>query len=82
MPMLKRSRSACTTATAIVETVTRAFPSDYFQQFSSAELLGTSVGGTQSVTFEVLSGSAIIYGAAIDNETGTMSLQIPKGVTD
>jgi hypothetical protein len=67
---------------ALLETVTRGFAPDYFLQLAFADLLGTSAGANQSVTFEVLSGSAIVYGSAVDNTSGTMSLQLAEGVDD
>lgn len=62
--------------------VTRAFPPDFFQQFSFSDLLGMDQGPNQAVTIEVVAGSAILYGATVDNVSGTMSLQIAKGVSD
>lgn len=67
---------------ALVSTITRGFAPDYFLQFAFAELLGRAAGANQSVTFEVLSGSAIVYGSAVDNTSGTMSLQIAEGVEE
>lgn len=67
---------------AVVKTVTRPFGPDFFHQFSFSDLLETSLGSNQAVTFEVLSGSAIVYGSAIDNTTGTMSLQLAQGISD
>lgn len=66
----------------VVTSVTRAFGPDYFKQFSFGELLGTSQGANQAVTFEVLGGSAIVYGAAVDNISGAMSLQLAQAVAD
>jgi hypothetical protein len=70
------------TTGALLETVTRNFGPDYFLQLAFADLLGTSAGANQSVTFEVLSGSAIVYGSAVDNTSGTMSLQLAQRVDD
>jgi hypothetical protein len=67
---------------ALVKTVNRAFGANFFQQFSFSDLLATSLGANQSVTFEVVSGSAIVYGSAVDNASGTMSLQLAEGVSD
>ncbi|HEX8408915.1 MAG TPA: ScyD/ScyE family protein, partial [Thermoanaerobaculia bacterium] len=69
-------------AGALVTSVTRAFPPNYFQQFSFSDLLGTPLGANQSVAIEVLNGSAIIYGAAVDNSSGAMSLQIARGAAE
>jgi hypothetical protein len=67
---------------AVTQTVTRTFPANWFQQFSFAELLGTTAGASQSVTFEVTSGSAIVYGAAVDNTSGATSLQLAQRASD
>jgi hypothetical protein len=67
---------------ALVKTVTRGFAPDYFLQLAFADLLGTAAGANQSVTFEVLSGSAIVYGSAVDNTSGAMSLQVAEGTAD
>jgi hypothetical protein len=65
---------------AVTTTVTRPFGPNFFQQFSFSDLFGRAAGANQAVTFEVTSGSAIVYGAAVDNTTGAMTLQIAKGV--
>jgi hypothetical protein len=67
---------------AVTSSVTRAFGPDFFQQFSFTELIGAPLGANEAVTFEVSSGSAIVYGSAVDKITGTMSLQLAHGVTD
>jgi hypothetical protein len=67
---------------AVVASTTRGFGANFFQQFPFADLLGTTLGANQSVTFEVLSGSAIVYGSAVDNISGTMSLQLAHPTAD
>ena len=67
---------------AVVKTVTHSFGPDVFHQYSFSDLLGTPLGSNQAVTFEVLSGSAIVYGSAVDKTTGTMSLQLAEGISD
>lgn len=67
---------------AVTSTVTRPFSADFFQQFSFADLLGTPLAANQSITFAVVSGSAIVYGVAVDNTSGTMSLQVAQPVED
>ena len=66
----------------VVSTVTRPFGADFFQQFSYAELFGGVQGANHAITFEVLAGSAIVYGAAVDNSSGAMSLQIAQRVQE
>lgn len=58
----------------------RTLPAGFFQQFSFAELIGEPLAANRVVTFEVLAGSAIVYGASVDNTSGAMSLQIARGV--
>jgi hypothetical protein len=67
---------------AVVKTVTRGFGPDFFQQYLFTDLLATPLGANQAVTFEVVSGSAIVYGSAVDNATGTMSLQLAEGISE
>jgi hypothetical protein len=67
---------------ALLSTHTRFFGPNVFQQYSFAELLDASLGANQAITFEVLGGSAIVYGSAVDNTTGAMSLQLAQGVND
>jgi hypothetical protein len=52
------------------------FPAHYFYQFAAADLVGMAPGANQSIVIAVESGSAIAYGAALDNETGNATLQI------
>ncbi|HYR30208.1 MAG TPA: hypothetical protein VEU30_17205, partial [Thermoanaerobaculia bacterium] len=66
----------------VIATVSRAFGADYFQQFTFAELLGATQGAGQAISIEVSSGSAIVYGAAVDNASGAMTLQIAEGVEE
>jgi streptogramin lyase len=64
---------------AAVATVSRAFPATYHLQQSATELLGVPTlppGGSISIT--VGPGSAIFYGASVDNVTGDPSLQIAR----
>jgi streptogramin lyase len=64
---------------AIVATVSRTFPATYHEQQSAAAFLAVSslpAGG--SVTIALASGSAIFYGATVDNTTGDPSLQIAR----
>jgi len=64
---------------AIVGTVTRAFPATYHEQRSAGELLGISTlppGGSIGISID--SGSAIFYGATVDNTTGDPSFQVAR----
>ncbi len=66
-------------AGVVVATVPRAFPAVYHLQQPAAEFLtGSTPPPGGSVTVEVISGSAIVYGATVDNLTGDPSLQIAR----
>jgi len=65
-----------------IATVSRAFGPDYFQQFTLAELLGAVPGASQAISIEVASGSAVVYGAAVDNASGAMTLQLAQPVEE
>jgi hypothetical protein len=59
-----------------------SYPANYFVQKSSAEVLGMSLGASDSVTFRVDDGSAIVYGATTDNKTQDPSQQVARALTD
>jgi streptogramin lyase len=64
---------------AVLETVSRTFPPTYHEQRSASEFLGVSAlptGG--SIGISMTSGSAIFYGATVDNTTGDPSLQVAR----
>jgi streptogramin lyase len=66
-------------AGAVLETVSRTFPTTYHEQRSASEFLGVSAlptGG--SIGISIVSGSAIFYGATVDNTTGDPSLQVAR----
>jgi hypothetical protein len=67
---------------AVLSTTTRVFAANYFQQFRFGDLFGTTLGASQSITIEASSGSAIVYGSAVDNSTGAMSLQLAAPAID
>ncbi len=65
---------------AVAVTVSRALPMTYHEQQSASAFLGLDTlpaGG--SIAISVTSGSAIFYGATVDNTTGDPSLQIARG---
>jgi Tol biopolymer transport system component len=64
---------------AVVTTVSRSFTATYHEQQSAAGFLGvSSVPPGGSITVAPTSGSAIFYGATVDNTTGDPSLQIAR----
>jgi hypothetical protein len=67
---------------AELRSVTRPFPANYFQQFSAEDLTSAVLGANHTVVITVDAGSAIVYGAAIDNITGDTSLQIARRVSE
>lgn len=63
----------------IVMTVSRSLPATYHEQQSASAFLGLDTlpaGG--SIAISVTSGSAIFYGATVDNTTGDPSLQVAR----
>jgi len=63
----------------VVGTVSRTYPAIYHQQQSANAFLDLSAlpaGG--SIAVSIISGSAIFYGATVDNTTGDPSLQIAR----
>ena len=69
-------------AGAELRSIARPFPANYFAQFSAQDLTGDSLGANDSVIITVDAGSAIVYGAAIDNATGDTTLQIARAVRE
>ena len=47
-----------------------------FSQTSANALIGDTIGGGDSLEFEILSGGGIIYGAATDNKTNDPNMQM------
>lgn len=56
------------------------FDPSVFQQVNSKDLLDYTVAGSDTLTFAVESGSAIIYGATTDNITQDPSIQVAKQI--
>lgn len=56
-----------------------AFPAHYFVQRPASEILmGLPLAANESVIFEVIEGSVIVYGTTTDNTTNDPSLQIVR----
>jgi uncharacterized repeat protein (TIGR01451 family) len=63
-------------AGTVVQTLTKSYPPNFFEQISGVEFLaGAPFGANDSITIEVTSGSAIVYGATADNTTQDPSIQ-------
>ncbi len=60
----------------VVQTLTKSYPPNFFEQISGVEFLaGAPFGANDSITIQVTSGSAIVYGASADNTTQDPSIQ-------
>ena len=69
-------------AGAVLRTVTKSYPANYFQQLNVAPFLelgpAETFGPNTTLTIDVTSGSAIVYGATADNRTQDPSMQIAR----
>jgi hypothetical protein len=66
---------------AMVKTVTKSFDPTYFRQIGSTEMLdGYALVGGETITIQITSGSAFVYGSTTDNTTQDPSVQFAKKV--
>ena len=65
---------------AIISNVTREYDPTFYEQQPAATLLGAALGANSSIEVSVSSGSAIVYGATIDNDTNDPSVQFARVV--
>lgn len=65
-------------AGTLLQTVTRKFGPNFFQQFPTSGLFTSFVNTNESIVVSVDAGSAIIYAATIENTTSAMTLQIAE----
>ena len=64
-------------AGTVTRSLTRSYPSSYFEQRDSGSFLeGEPVAANDTITIQVVSGRAIVYGATIDNRTNDPSMQL------
>jgi hypothetical protein len=71
--------TARNTAGTVTRVLTRTYPPNYFEQRDSASFLnGAAAAANESFAIQVVSGSAIVYGATVDNHTNDPSLQLAK----
>jgi hypothetical protein len=65
-----------------IKTVTKSYPVNFFLQQSAAQFLELGAGETldpnSTISIDVTSGSAIIYGATVDNRTQDPSVQFAR----
>jgi hypothetical protein len=65
---------------ALVRTASKTYPPTYFEQQPAANVLGGPVGPNDSIEVSVSGGSAIVYGATVDNTTNDPSAQFVRVV--
>jgi len=65
---------------AVITTVTKEYDPTFYEQQPAATLLGAPLPPNASIEVSVSSGSAIIYGATIDNVTNDPSIQFARVV--
>lgn len=63
---------------AIVRTVTKTYDPTFYEQQSAETLLGGPIAANDQIEVSVSSGSAIIYGATVDNTTNDPSIQFVR----
>ena len=63
---------------AILSNLTRAYDPTFYEQQPAATLLGAALGPNSSIEVSVSSGSAIVYGATVDNVTNDPSVQFAR----
>lgn len=63
---------------AIVRSVTLTYAPTVYEQQSAVTLLGGPIAANDQIEVSVSSGSAIIYGATVDNETQDSSIQFVR----
>ena len=60
----------------VLQTLTKSYAPNFFEQISGTEFLATApFGANDSITIQVTSGSAIVYGVTADNTTQDPSIQ-------
>jgi hypothetical protein len=65
----------------VVKTVPKSFGPSFFQQITSAQMLdGYVLAGGETITFDLASGSAFVYGATTDNTTNDPSVQFARRI--
>jgi virginiamycin B lyase len=65
----------------VVQTLTKSYPPNFFEQLAGAEFLASApLGANDSITIQVALGSAIVYGVTADNTTQDPSIQFATRV--
>jgi hypothetical protein len=65
---------------AILMTVNRSYAPSALTQQSASELIGRPIGASDTLSFSIVEGRAVIYGAATDNATNDPNLQFASRV--
>lgn len=69
-------------AGAVIKSFPLSYPPNTFMQNASQDLLGMSLGPSDSISFHIDNGSAIVYGATTDNTTQDPSQQVARSVAE
>lgn len=65
----------------VVKTTSKSFGATFFRQIGSTEMLdGYVLVGGETITIQIMSGSAFVYGSTTDNTTQDPSVQFAKKV--
>jgi hypothetical protein len=65
----------------VTRTLNRTYAPSYFEQRDSGAFLeGAPLAANDTITVQVVSGGAIVYGATVDNQTNDPSLQLARRV--
>ena len=65
----------------VVKTTSKSFGATFFRQIGSTEILdGYVLAGGETITIQITSGSAFVYGSTTDNTTQDPSVQFAKKV--
>jgi hypothetical protein len=68
-------------AGTVTRTLSRTYPPSYFEQRDSTAFLdGATLAASDTIAVSVVSGSAIVYGATVDNRTNDPSLQLARRI--
>ncbi len=68
-------------AGTVTRSFNRTYAPSYFEQRDSASFLeGAAVSANDTITVQVTSGAAIVYGATVDNRTNDPSLQLARRI--
>ena len=66
---------------AVVKTTSKSFGATFFRQIGSSEMLdGYALAGGETITVQITSGSAFLYGSTTDNTTQDPSVQFARRV--